>query len=32
MLSLSTAIGEELTKIEFEANKIIIPKLRKMIF
>jgi hypothetical protein len=29
MLSLSTAIGEELTKIEFEANKIITPKLRK---
>ena len=29
MLSLSTAIGEELTKIEFEASKIITPMLRK---
>jgi len=29
MLSLSTSIGEELTKIEFEANKIITPMLRK---
>ena len=29
MLSLSTAIAEELTKIEFERNKIITPMLRK---
>jgi len=29
MLSLSTAIAEELTKIEFETNKIITPMLRK---
>lgn len=29
MLSLSTAIAEELTKIEFETNKIITPLLRK---
>ena len=29
MLSLATSIGEELTKIEFEANKIITPMLRK---
>ena len=29
MLSLSTQIGEELTKIEYEADKIITPQLRK---
>jgi len=29
MLTLSTSIGEELTKIEFEANKTITPMLRK---
>ncbi|MEA1917019.1 MAG: Fic family protein [Campylobacterota bacterium] len=29
MLSLATQIGEELTKIEYEANKIITPYLRK---
>jgi len=29
MLSLATAIGEELTKIEFEANETITPVLRK---
>jgi Fic family protein len=29
MLTLATSIGEALTKIEFEANKIITPTLRK---
>lgn len=29
MLTLATSIGEELTKIEYEANKIITPTLRK---
>jgi len=29
MLSLATKIGEEITKIEYEANKIINPYLRK---
>ena len=29
MLTLATSIGEELTKIEFEANKTITPMLRK---
>lgn len=29
MLSLSTSIGEELTKLEYETNSIITPKLRK---
>jgi len=29
MLSLATTIGEELTKIEFEENRIITPMLRK---
>ena len=29
MLSLSTAIGEALTKLEYEEQKIITPKLRK---
>jgi len=29
MLSLATKIGEEITKIEYEANKIITPYLRK---
>ena len=29
MLSLSTKIGEEITKIEYEASKVITPQLRK---
>lgn len=29
MLSLSTAIGEELTKIEYDEKKLITPMLRK---